>query len=89
MSRLGLGQVRNSKPFNIAGQSSWLVRRSHNPKVVGSNPSPATNKALSSNGQDIALSRQKQEFNSPKGYQYTSVVELADTLVLEANAEQA
>ena len=30
--------------INIAGQSSLVARRAHNPKVVGSNPSPATNK---------------------------------------------
>ena len=27
---------------NIAGWSSLVARRAHNPKVVGSNPSPAT-----------------------------------------------
>ena len=35
-----------SPPFmfvNIAGWSSLVARRAHNPKVVGSNPSPATN----------------------------------------------
>ena len=32
---------------NIAGWSSPVARRAHNPKVVGSNPAPATNqKAL-------------------------------------------
>ena len=30
----------------IAGWSSLVARRAHNPKVVGSNPAPATNKAL-------------------------------------------
>ncbi len=29
-------------PFNIAGWSSLEARRAHNPKVVGSNPAPAT-----------------------------------------------
>ena len=29
--------------FYIAGWSSLVARRAHNPKVVGSNPSPATN----------------------------------------------
>ena len=29
--------------YNIAGWSSSVARRAHNPKVVGSNPSPATN----------------------------------------------
>ena len=28
--------------MNIAGWSSLVARRAHNPKVVGSNPSPAT-----------------------------------------------
>ena len=28
--------------FNIAGWSSLEARRAHNPKVVGSNPAPAT-----------------------------------------------
>ena len=27
--------------FNIAGWSSLVARRAHNPKVVGSNPAPA------------------------------------------------
>ena len=30
--------------FDIAGWSSLVARRAHNPKVVGSNPSPATQK---------------------------------------------
>ena len=29
---------------NIAGWSSLVARRAHNPKVVGSNPAPATTK---------------------------------------------
>ena len=29
--------------FIIAGWSSLVARRAHNPKVVGSNPAPATN----------------------------------------------
>ena len=29
--------------FYIAGWSSLVARRAHNPKVVGSNPAPATN----------------------------------------------
>ena len=33
-------------PRNIAGWSSWSARRAHNPKVVGSNPTPATMKFL-------------------------------------------
>ena len=31
-----------SKKVNIAGWSSLVARRAHNPKVVGSNPAPAT-----------------------------------------------
>jgi hypothetical protein len=30
--------------LNIAGWSSLVARRAHNPKVVGSNPAPATKK---------------------------------------------
>ena len=30
--------------FPVAGGSSQVARRAHNPKVEGSNPSPATNK---------------------------------------------
>ena len=30
--------------FHIAGWSSPVARRAHNPKVVGSNPAPATKK---------------------------------------------
>ncbi len=36
---------------NIARWSSLVARRAHNPKVVGSNPALATNKALAGNGQ--------------------------------------
>ena len=31
-----------NKKENIAGWSSSVARRAHNPKVVGSNPAPAT-----------------------------------------------
>ena len=31
---------------NIAGWSSSVARRAHNPKVVGSNPAPATSKCV-------------------------------------------
>ena len=37
--QLPLFKVRGS----IAGWSSLVARRAHNPKVVGSNPAPATN----------------------------------------------
>ena len=33
--------------FNIAGWSSLEARRAHNPKVVGSNPAPATQDFMS------------------------------------------
>ena len=33
--------------INIAGWSSLAARRAHNPKVIGSNPIPATQKGLS------------------------------------------
>ena len=37
------GQVRYSiVAFSDAGWSSMVARRAHNPKVVGSNPAPAT-----------------------------------------------
>ncbi len=32
-----------SKKYTDAGWSSLVARRAHNPKVVGSNPAPATN----------------------------------------------
>ena len=34
--------VYNNKAFYIAGWSSLVARRAHNPEVVGSNPAPAT-----------------------------------------------
>ena len=34
--------VVGTPEFNIAGWSSLVARRAHNPKVVGSNPAPAT-----------------------------------------------
>ena len=41
-------RIPQSPPFikklNIAGWSSLVARRAHNPKVVGSNPAPATKK---------------------------------------------
>ena len=42
---MGSNPVRVIVPFNfitiIAGWSSLVARRAHNPKVVGSNPAPA------------------------------------------------
>ena len=40
----------NLRHLNIAGWSSLVARRAHNPKVVGSNPSPATKWSGSSVG---------------------------------------
>ncbi len=39
------GSIR-SKDVTDAGWSSLVARRAHNPKVVGSNPAPATNSVL-------------------------------------------
>jgi hypothetical protein len=36
-------------PASDAGWSSLVARRAHNPKVVGSNPAPATNQIDSPN----------------------------------------
>ena len=37
-----IGLTLLKRNFNIAGWSSLVARRAHNPEVVGSNPSPAT-----------------------------------------------
>ena len=37
-----IGLTLLKRNFNIAGWSSLEARRAHNPKVVGSNPAPAT-----------------------------------------------
>ncbi len=46
-----------------AGWSSLVARRAHNPKVVGSNPTPATTKSLVSalSGQGLSRSRGRSE----------------------------
>ena len=51
--RIGIGievakLASRSLPYNLydAGWSSPVARRAHNPKVAGSNPAPATKKAL-------------------------------------------
>ena len=36
----------DARKLNIAGWSSLVARRAHNPKVVGSNPAPATTKQV-------------------------------------------
>ena len=35
-------KIKRNEKYNIAGWSSLEARRAHNPKVVGSNPAPAT-----------------------------------------------
>ena len=45
-----IGSWKRTTLYNIAGWSSLEARRAHNPKVVGSNPAPAT-----SNNQRITL----------------------------------
>ncbi len=37
-------------PLDVAGWSSLAARRAHNPKVVGSNPAPATIKSPFTDG---------------------------------------
>jgi hypothetical protein len=37
------GSNPSPSTINVAGWSSLVARRAHNPKVVGSNPAPATN----------------------------------------------
>ena len=45
--------VVRTTALHIAGWSSLAARRAHNPKVVGSNPTPATIWRHSSAGQSI------------------------------------
>ncbi len=40
---VGLRRRIDSQKYTGAGWSSLVARRAHNPKVVGSNPAPATN----------------------------------------------
>ncbi len=40
------GSIPSSSTINNAGWSSSVARRAHNPKVVGSNPAPATNNTV-------------------------------------------
>ena len=39
-------RAAEKQKVNIAGWSSLVARRAHNPKVVGSNPAPATTKQI-------------------------------------------
>ena len=45
--------------YNIAGWSSLVARRAHNPEVVGSNPSPATILVPWCSGYHVCLSRRR------------------------------
>ena len=47
--------------LNIAGWSSLEARRAHNPKVIGSNPVPATQSYLRRNAQIAQLVEQRTE----------------------------
>ena len=56
---IGLTLLKSN--FNIAGWSSLEARRAHNPKVVGSNPAPATRVIIYSNAQIAQLVEQRTE----------------------------
>ena len=52
----------------IAGWSSLVARRAHNPEVVGSNPAPATNLwSVSLEAYDVCLSRRRSRVRIPYG----------------------
>ena len=51
--------------FIIAGWSSLVARRAHNPKVVGSNPSPATIWSRSVAVYHVCLSRRRSRVQLP------------------------
>ena len=54
--------------IHIAGWSSLVARRAHNPEVVGSNPSPATKQWFgSSAGQNACLSRRRSRVRVSSG----------------------
>ena len=50
--------------YNIAGWSSLVARWAHNPKVVGSNPAPATMVPWCS-GYHVCLSRRRSRVQTP------------------------
>ena len=56
-----IGLTLLKRNFNIAGWSSLEARRAHNPKVVGSNPAPATRVIIYSNAQIAQLVEQRTE----------------------------
>ena len=62
---------------DIAGWSSLVARRAHNPKVVGSNPSPATKWSGSSVGQNAALSRRRSRVRAPSRPPFVLVPQLS------------
>ena len=47
------------RQYFIAGWSSSVARRAHNPKAVGSNPTPATIWSVSLEAHDACLSRRR------------------------------
>ena len=57
-----------NKIIRDAGWSSLVARRAHNPKVVGSNPTPATNKkpSMSFDIEGFFVSDKFYEFNKEK-----------------------
>ena len=66
--------------INIAGWSSLVARRAHNPKVVGSNPAPA----IWSIGAVVylaSLSRRRSWVQIPHGPFYGGIGEGVNTLV--------
>ncbi len=51
--------------YRVAGWSSSVARRAHNPKVVGSNPAPATRKIKGFRFSSEAFFRKRDLFPSP------------------------
>ena len=48
-----MGSLSGHTDVFAAGWSSLVARRAHNPKVVGSNPTPATTRKPHSGGVDL------------------------------------
>ena len=61
----------------IAGWSSPVARRAHNPKVVGSNPAPATMVPWCS-GYHVCLSRRRSRVQSSSEPPYGFIAQLAE-----------
>ena len=55
------------KIYNIAGWSSLVARWAHNPKVVGSNPAPATILVPWCSGYHVCLSRRRSPVRTRSG----------------------